>query len=64
MCAAEHTASPVIHIHVIQFQHLSIILRSFINYINSGQYLHIRDRDGSVVMANRCGLESPGFEFR
>ena len=64
MCAAVHTASPVIHNHVIQLQHLSNILKSFINYINSGQYLYICDRDSSVGMAIRYGLESPGFESR
>jgi hypothetical protein len=64
MCAAEHTAGPVIHIHAIQFQHLSIILKSFSNYIHSGQYLYICDRDSSVGTATCYGLESPGFESR
>ena len=63
MCA-EHTAGPVIHIQVIQFQHLSIILKSFINYTNSGQYLYICDRDSSVGIATPYGLERPGFESR
>jgi len=64
MCAAEHTAGPVIHIHVIQFQHISNILKSSISYINAGQYLYICDRNSSVGMATRYGLESPGFESR